>query len=586
MTAGANGRAIFLNNLTEAELLAAEGGIRGGDVVIPIGPDARYYAEKKGWKIQLISDFLSERLNQEGRAFSEKIIFEVAGKINEYYKKLDGFPSIPMGDHFLFDLFVIIGQILFTKQLIDIVSATYSIRAFQNRSLAHKLIYGIRPHPDALIASLARGTKGSGCDIVGYEADDASGHLSLKRRLRHVAPASAVDVLYRLKWYREKIRRPSTWFGKKKKVLVLGGMFDWKPVIFSPEFMAGFVPTFKSFDTYPNSVRSSQSVRDIAELISEAVFAGQPAAFDFSGLAHRIQATAEVLREQYGPLGRFVQRHDLVLASVFVTPFQHVIAQHAVQHGKPVICYQHGEMNLAPEVFTGGFTEVANTTHYFAYGKGVVSKYEPYIGPTHLKEVVVVGTTLKKPVYHGGNLVVYATGKWFKTARPYNHYPEPDARLYEAQRDIIAYLEQYAKRNPSDKVVIKANNTDLFNEIPFVTGLTIDYKSRFTDLLRDAKFAILDAPGTTCVEAASTAVPLFVLSGRAPWFAEPTRLLKKRAVVDDHIDRLLAALERFEKNGEYVADASNREFSDSFGGDSDPKTSLQNAIRHLRRIAS
>ncbi len=60
-------RAIFLNSLTEAKLFEASDGLNMGDVVIPIGPDARYYAEKKGWKTLLIKDFLDKESNEEGR---------------------------------------------------------------------------------------------------------------------------------------------------------------------------------------------------------------------------------------------------------------------------------------------------------------------------------------------------------------------------------------------------------------------------------------------------------------------------------------------------------------------------------------
>lgn len=577
-------RAIFLNNLAEAELLEANGGCDAEDVVIPAGPDARFYAEQKEWPIRLIGDFFSDRMHEEGRDLADKAVGRVVVEINEYYGRRPGFPPVPLGDYFWFDFFIIVGQVLFTRQLLEAAAGRHPLKVYHDKNLRERSVFGIRPHPDGLVALVAEGLGKELCEIVPYESARATDQLTLRRRLRGMAPASLIDVAYWLKWWKIKAGRPAAWRGRKKRVLVLGGMFDWRPVVFTEEFMLRYVPTFKSLGTYPDEARCGKSVRDVTELIGRAVFPNQPDAFDFSPLARRIQAAAERLTREYGALERFVRKHDAVLASVFVTPFQHAAAHCALGAGKPVICYQHGEMNLYEEPFLGRFTEVANATHYFAYGKGVTPKYVPLIGNSPLKEVVVVGTTLKKPAYRGGRLVVYATGKWFKTARPYAPQPDPDARLYEAQRSIIRYLEGYAVRNPRDEVVVKANNTDLFNAIPFPAKVRIDYANKFTDLLGSAKLVILDAPGTTCLEAASTSVPLFILAGRARWHEEPLRLLKKRAVVEEGLEGLLAQLERFENAGAYPANPASREFSAAYGGEGDAGQAIEKALDHLNRI--
>lgn len=577
-------RATFLNNLTEAKLLAMGAGCRDGDIVIPIGADARLYAEQQGWSVRLIGEFFTTESHAEGRRHAEEIIINLAKAIDKFYEKQRGFPRIPLGDYFLFDLYVIVGQVLFTKQLIDSVSRDYSIRVFEDQSLAGATILGIRPHPDTLVSGLVRAIVTRDVEIINYDSGKDGDRLPLIRKVRQIVPASVVDVLYKLRWWKERTRSPSLWRGRKKKLLVLGGMFDWKPIVFSREFMTRYVPTFRSLGSYPSGKDSSQTVSDLSAQISGVVFPTNTREFDFSKLAGHIHASAEMLRRTYGAYCRLAKKNDGVLTSVFVTPFQHVMAQCAIEAAVPVICFQHGEKNLYPETFCGGFTELTNTTHYFAYGAGVLSAYQAHVGRGYLKEVCVVGSTRKKIFYRGGNLVVYATGKCFKTARPYLHDPDPDARLYEAQREIITFLEDYAKRNPHDRVIVKANNTDFFNYIPFKTTIEIDYTSRFTSLLSDARIVILDTPATTCIEAASTSVPLFVLSGRSPWYEEPMEMLKKRAVVEDRADQLVMRLEGFEKEGKYSADLNSRELADAYGGSYDATTASNNVLANLVRI--
>ena len=97
---------------------------------------------------------------------------------------------------------------------------------------------------------------------------------------------------------------------------------------------------------------------------------------------------------------------DGVLTAVFVTPLQAFWGHLASRLDKPVICFQHGEQGLFPEIF-GGRLEATFATHYFAYGEGVVDKYRKFVGVSRLKEVEVV-------VYRPRVL-----GQWFDGIRFY-----------------------------------------------------------------------------------------------------------------------------------------------------------------------
>lgn len=363
---------------------------------------------------------------------------------------------------------------------------------------------------------------------------------------------------------------------------MLGGMFDWNPVLFSPQFMARHAPTFKMLDDvdFGPEEPGAPAVRSIDAVLCRAVGARE-GTFDLSPLSRKIDAFARHAASRAAAYERLIERHDAVVASAFVSPQQRLVGQLAALADKPVVCYQHGEMNLYPEVFKNSFYEVGPTTHYFAYGESVVSQYRPYLATTRLKEVVVTGSTRKKPGFTGGNLVVYATGKWLKTVRPYIPVVDPDARLYDAQKAILRFLEEYAAAHPEDRVVIKANNTRGFNRIPFSTSLEIDYTSAFTDLLSRSKLVILDTPGTTAVEAAGTPVPLFVLSGRTPWYPEPLALLARRAVVEEDLDALLDRLRDYASAGRYPADPRDRAFADAYGGARDAESAVAAAAANL-----
>src|SRR3990170_4833072 len=115
-------RAVFLNNLTEAKLLESGGGKRDWDFVIPVGPDARYNAEQKKWPLKLIGDFVSRESHQAAREHADGAIGDVMSGINRYFSDAPSPLLHQLGTFFRFDLHIVLGQILFTRKLIEEVS--------------------------------------------------------------------------------------------------------------------------------------------------------------------------------------------------------------------------------------------------------------------------------------------------------------------------------------------------------------------------------------------------------------------------------------------------------------------------------
>ena len=97
------------------------------------------------------------------------------------------------------------------------------------------------------------------------------------------------------------------------------------------------------------------------------------------------------------------------------------------------------------EIFTES-VETRFTTHYLCYGDGVKPKYEAYIGHSPMKKVYPVGSTTKSITWESGQYILYATGKWFKTAVPFIGSQDPDTML-SVKREQVEGFYQWKQLN-------------------------------------------------------------------------------------------------------------------------------------------
>ena len=104
------------------------------------------------------------------------------------------------------------------------------------------------------------------------------------------------------------------------------------------------------------------------------------------------------------------------------------------------------------------------TKYYFCYGDLVAPKYENFIGNSPMKKVFSIGTTKKNIHWISDKYIIYATGKWSKTATPFIEVIDPDTRLYDSQKNIFKYLTSIGN---TQEVIFRPNNTPGLNDIPF-----------------------------------------------------------------------------------------------------------------------
>ena len=145
--------------------------------------------------------------------------------------------------------------------------------------------------------------------------------------------------------------------------------------------------------------------------------------------------------------------------------------------------WQHGEKGQTFDV-TIPYTELYFATHYFTYGNSVTDMYKNYEGKWNFKNAITIGSLQKNCINMSNDFIVYATGKWHKTATPFCDIPNPDRRLFEAQFKILTFFNNLK----NEKTIFKVNNTPNFNTIPYeFNNIIIDDKSKFTDLIKSAK---------------------------------------------------------------------------------------------------
>jgi hypothetical protein len=364
----------------------------------------------------------------------------------------------------------------------------------------------------------------------------------------------------------------------KKRIMLIGPAYCWKYVIGENSELR--------FQAVLGSVLFPKAADEMVDRIIKRRFSeSEIPHFDLSHQMQLVSGTIEYILLHHDRFSKMISRYEYAVGSIFCFPIESYVCHLFRHHEKAVVAWQHGEMALYPDKYSDS-SEWQFTTHYLAYAEGVKRHYLR-VSPFKDSEIKVVGypgslerTKLKKSA--DGINIAYATGKWFH-GTVFQAEEDPDVRLYHSQSVLMEYFLELDK---------KGYTINLFpNNTPGQNGLINQHKIQhlissesFARSLECYDLVILDCPSTTCIEVCRTSVPLFCLSGRASWYAEPLSLLKKRAVVCDSLDELILSLNNFLKNDVYEADVNDRDFVQLYGAECSGNESKKRADDFLNMM--
>lgn len=570
-------RIVILNNDIEA-FDYSDNHRNDNDIVIPLGVTARSFALENNWQITTLSSLISDGDYLQAKLDSEKRIKSLVEELNKYSISVAKNFPLTIGDYFHFQLHVAIGQIHLHRHILDSIEKKFNpelwiLYQYENENTE------FRPHSFISFCEifLKSPYKMQGKILKlndGFnEGDRNQLKKNWKQKLKQYFPERMIFALNELRF----ILKYKQWnFLKKNKLFQIGALYDWSALFMDKIFKKSY---FVNFNQSTGLIKSDNLDNNILAILNKSITFENVPVFDLTDQAKTIKGTLKFFDAKVLKLINKIKKYDAIISTVFVFPMENLFGHIANFLNKPVINWQHGEMNLYDDIFTE-FLEVKYTTHYFCYGKEVAPLYESYIGEAPMKKVYIVGNNRNSIKGGNGDLIIYATGKWLSTGTPFIDSIDPDSRLFDAQSKILKYLESLDK---SHEIIFKPNPGP--NTLPFeLKNVKIEYDKSFIELLENAKLVILDTPATTCVETAATKVPLFILSGRAPWYDKPMQMIKKRAIVKDKPSDLTDSIDKYLKEGYYPADTNNKEFLDGWGSSFKTEDVKKNAMEILNDI--
>lgn len=551
-----NGRLVILQ--TEAQASHYQHNRREvDDIVIPIGPEAMYFAEQNGWATSRLGDCWTEEAYERARAESQARLDALIESLNDYSRRWSPTLGLEIGNYYAFQLWVIIGQVHYNYFIVHSIAENLKPAKLLCYTKAESQVFmELRPDPDCIFADVLRNSGLFTVEQIEIQCIDEKRKANTSRE--KILEALPISIRA---WLREiRDRRLFLNSGSPAHdLLVIGGGGDWIRLNGYPAFNELF-----RLHNAPKLVAEG-SVVPTSELIGiliNAVQVDSGVPYDLKDLGTAIQTDLNLFAEKARDTISSMKKYDAVVTAVLTFPRDNFLAHMAAVAGRPVMVWQHGEMGQTGFDPLSLYTELFYATDYLAYAPVVREQYRPWIGKYRLVNVEAVGSIDKKIDWRGGNNIVYATGKWFKTAVGFLPKSDPDDRLYVAHRTILGYLDSIATERP---VIFKPNNSPGLNAIPYkFRNIKVDFNTPFTELLQTAGVVVLDTPATTLVEACSTKVPIFVLGGRSEYTAEFLDVIKRRVVWCERPEELVLKLKSYFSFGNYETDINDTAYQKAY----------------------
>lgn len=235
--------------------------------------------------------------------------------------------------------------------------------------------------------------------------------------------------------------------------------------------------------------------------------------------------------------------------------------------------------------------ELLYADYYLTNGDIVTKLYKKFISEyysNNLKTFSVVSPHLEGLKHHKGKITAQLR-KWLKERKGHNNIknkiglyviatylqnlshivsfpPLSDRLLFKTQKTIINFFKNkqdasliwklHPYRNCDRPPYLEKGSGNIFfvrEEIPF------------TDLLAFADFVIIDFPATTCLQAMTTKLPLFIVTKHVSYFPEAEEMLERRAVCCQEPEDLIKKIENFLLFDKYEADTEDDTFIMAYG---------------------
>ena len=408
------------------------------DFVLPIGPEAMYETEINKWEYCSLGElWTSDDLEREN-GNTQKKLDELIRKLNAYSHEIDSELNLEIGNYYAFQLWIVVGQIRFNSFIIRRISENLKPKKILCYTKSNRQTFmELRPDPDSIFGDVlirSQLYKNVKCRVVDIE--EQLNHVTLREKILSKLPVFIRVFLRRVRDSYSLVNTHEAIYN----LLVIGGHGDWKSLNQFPSFNQVFRMQLPIDLISENGFKDSKLV----ELINNSIIYDNLLPYDVSKLAESIQADLALFVKKGNIVDKMMQSYDAIVTSVLTFPRDNFLAHRAARAGLPVIVWQHGEKGQTEFELISLYTELFYATDYFAYAPVVVDQYLPWIGKYRLKNVVEVGSIEKQIEWEGGESVVYATGKWFKTTLAGDH----DRRLFKAHTTILGYLERYADKYP------------------------------------------------------------------------------------------------------------------------------------------
>jgi hypothetical protein len=526
-----------------------------GDLIYPIGASSIFFCIENNLEFITEKDFIDKKKYKEESLKFNINLKNLIKDLNEYSRQKKPSLDLDIGDYFSFQLYIILGQISFNEFIISSLKKKFleiNILVFKNKNKSRFL--RLRPDPTSLLAEV----------LEKSDLFDSENINIIPEKKQYIFYFSPESIKYILRYMRDTFRlfNLRNFFSRKnKKIAIIGGAYDW----FKLAKNKRVINTLSlSLLRIKNPNPSNGKDKEILEILKKAYFGKGKSFIDLSFLSHEIKKYLEYFARKTNNFEKIINRFYCVATGVLTWPEENFLAHIAIKNNKRVILWQHGERGQSPDPSIE-FTEMLYTTDLLTYGSSVDNFYKNWLYKNNLTSIKSIGSLTKQVRWkkNDSKNILYATGKWHKNAIPFLNVLDSDIRLVRAHLKILGYLNNIENWN----TIFKTNNTKGLNEIPYKNKFNnIKFESNipFTDLLKNSELVILDTPSTTLIEACSTSIPIFVLSGRNVYSEEFLEKVSRRVIWCNSLDELISNLNNYLKYEQYDSDLFDESFVNSY----------------------